>query len=497
MVLTDTESLPSHDQQWRNRYSNTLDHTTMFQKRVLMEKVNPSVDQTHDHSQWTTDDHVTKQLIYTDSPRPAEEGFEFNSSMLEEIRPRKMTRRSSCYQIGTSQTSLSSSEVEGKNVNNSLQRLNNDHDDQHGMSLITLLLESAVAISVDNLTEAHRMLLELSQYASPYASSCGERVVAYFAKSMSSRVINSWLGLCSPLTCYKTIHASFQVFNNISPFIKFAHFTSNQAILEAFQGKNRVHIIDFDIMHGLQWPPLFHILATRIEGPPHIRMTGMGPSSLELLTDTGNQLSLFAKRLGMSFEYQPLSRKIGVLQDLSNFNLRRGETLAIHWLQHSLYDATGPDLKTLKHIQDLNPKILTLVQQNISHNGSFLDRFVNSLHYYSTLFDSLGANFPSDDVSRYNVEHEFLFREMNNIMAIGGPGRSGEDKFKDWRNELLKSGLVQVEMSCNSMAQAQLIVNMFMDCIGYTLVQGDGSIRVGWKETSLYTASAWTSSSYI
>ncbi|PWA59612.1 transcription factor GRAS [Artemisia annua] len=360
-----------------------------------------------------------------------------------------------------------------------------------GLSLISTLFECAVAISVDNLGEAHRMVLELTQMASPYASSCGERVVAYFAKSMASRVVNSWLGFCSPLTNHKLIHGAFQVFNNISPFVKFAHFTSNQAILEAFQRRDRVHIVDLDIMQGLQWPALFHILATRMEGPPHVRMTGMG-TSMELLMETGKQLSNFAKRLGMSFEFHPVAKKFGDITDLSMLQIRRGDALAIHWLQHSLYDATGTDWKTMRLLQELNPRIITLVEQDISHGGSFLDRFVGSLHYYSAIFDSLGAFLPNDDNNRHRVEHSLIHREINNVLAVGGPGRSGEDKFKVWRHELGRNGFLQVPMSSNSLAQAQLILNMFPPTHGYSLVQVDGTLRLGWKETALYTASAWT-----
>lgn len=363
--------------------------------------------------------------------------------------------------------------------------------DEQEISLITLLLECAVAISVDNLTEAHRMLLELTQMGSPFGPSCGERVVAYFAKAMASRVMNSWLGICTPLINHKNIHSSVQVFNNISPFIKFAHFTSNQAILEAFNCRDRVHIIDLDIMQGLQWPALFHILATRIEGPPHIRMTGFG-SSMELLVETGKQLSTFARRLGLSFEFHPIAKKIGEI-DISFVPVRRGEALAVHWLQHSLYDATGPDWKTMRLLEELAPRVITLVEQEISLGGSFLDRFVGSLHYYSTIFDSLGASLPYDDASRHRVEHCLLHCEINNILAIGGPARSGEDKFRHWRSELAKHCFLQVPMSGNSMAQAQLILNMFPPSHGYRLVKGDGTLRLGWKDTSLYTASSWTS----
>ncbi|KAK9281616.1 hypothetical protein L1049_004519 [Liquidambar formosana] len=258
-------------------------------------------------SEWV--EHVTKQLI-EDLPETNTESMQaemtiaseenFIPSLLGDFRPRKMARRS--YHEGNGEDLQWSNEY-GANQTN-LSRL-----DEHGLSLITLLLECAVAISVDNLGEAHRMLLELTQMASPYGPSCAERVVSYFAKAMASRVINSWLGICSPLINHKSIHCAFQVFNNISPFIKFAHFTSNQAILEAFHRRERVHIIDLDIMQGLQWPALFHILATRIEGPPHVRMTGMG-TTMELLIETGKQLSVFAKRLGMSVRIPPDGKKI-------------------------------------------------------------------------------------------------------------------------------------------------------------------------------------------
>ncbi|KAK9149877.1 hypothetical protein Scep_008634 [Stephania cephalantha] len=372
------------------------------------------------------------------------------------------------------------------------------------LSLITHLLECAVAISVDNLGEAHRMLLQLSQMASPYGASCAERVVAYFAMAMSSRVMNSWLGICSPLINYKSIHYAFHIFNNVSPFVKFAHFTSNQAILESIHQTDKViHIVDLDIMQGLQWPALFHILATRLEGPPQVRMTGVG-NCMDLLLETGRQLSNFAKRLGMSFEFHPIAnnKKSGdfnIDDQYSAIQARRGEAVAVHWLRHSLYDATGPDWKTLRLIQRLSPRVITLVEQDIAHEGTFLDRFVRSLHYYSTVFDSLGAALSFDDPCRHRVEHGLFNREINNILAIGGPVRSGEEKLvSNWRRELGRGhgGIVQVPMSRNCMAQAQLILNMLPPTHGYSLVQEGGTLRLGWKHTSLYTASAWTCHSF-
>jgi hypothetical protein len=192
-------------------------------------------------------------------------------------------------------------------------------------------------------------------------------------------------------------------------------------------------------------------------------------------------------------EFYPIACKFGEVVDVSMLQIRPNETLAVHWLQHSLYDSTGPDWKTLRLVEELEPRIITLVEQDVNIGGSFLDRFVGSLHYYSTLFDSLGSYLHSDDANRNIVEHSLLSKEINNILAIGGPKRSGEEKFRLWRSELVASNsFEQVPMSANSMAQAQLILNMFSPAHGYSLSQVDGMLRLGWKDTSLYTASSWT-----
>jgi hypothetical protein len=63
-------------------------------------------------------------------------------------------------------------------------------EEAHGVRMITLLMDCAVAVSVGNLGNANRMLLELSQAT----SSCGNRLVAYFARAMAARLMSSWVG---------------------------------------------------------------------------------------------------------------------------------------------------------------------------------------------------------------------------------------------------------------------------------------------------------------
>lgn len=141
-------------------------------------------------------EQITKQLV-DDLPETAGSA-DILPSLSGDFRPRKATRRNYFDTVAAGNDQL-----QWSNINNEARvNVNSDHGrnrglsrvDEHGLTLITLLLECAVAVSVDNLGEAHRMLLELTQMGSPYGLSCAERAVAYFAKAMSSRVINSWLG---------------------------------------------------------------------------------------------------------------------------------------------------------------------------------------------------------------------------------------------------------------------------------------------------------------
>ncbi|XP_021776273.1 protein SCARECROW-like isoform X2 [Chenopodium quinoa] len=223
--------------------------------------------------------------------------------------------------------------------------------DEEGLHLLTLLLQCAEAVSADKFEDANKMLVEISEWATPFGTSA-QRVAAYFSEAMSARLVSSCLGIHTALPTiphYQKLVSAFQVFNGISPFVKFSHFTANQAIQEAFQREERVHIIDLDIMQGLQWPGLFHILASRPGGPPFVRLTGLG-TSMEALEATGKRLSDFAEKLGLPFEFIPVAEKVGNL-DLERLHVSKREAVAVHWLQHSLYDVTGSDTNTLYLLQ--------------------------------------------------------------------------------------------------------------------------------------------------
>ncbi|KAK8968164.1 Scarecrow-like protein 23 [Platanthera guangdongensis] len=367
--------------------------------------------------------------------------------------------------------------------------------ESRGLRLLSLLLHCAESVAIDNLSEALTLLPEISELASPFGSS-PERVAAYFADALHARILSSFLGAYSPLsfkplilTQTHRISRAFQLLNSISPLLKFSHFTSNQAIFQALESRDRVHIVDLDIMQGLQWPGLFHILSSRPRPIQSIRITGVGPA-IENLQSTGRRLADFAAGFGLPFDFTPIEGKIGDLTDLSHFCPRDpDEAIVVHWTQHCLYDVTGSDIAAAQILKSIRPLLVTVVEQDLGHGGDFLARFVEALHYYSALFDAIGDG-GAEGEERWEVERGILGGEIRNILAVGGPKRTGEVRIERWGDELRRVGFRPVSLSGSPAAQASLLLGM-VPWKGYTLVDEEGRLKLGWKDLSLLTASAW------
>ncbi|KAL3633830.1 Scarecrow-like protein 23 [Castilleja foliolosa] len=366
--------------------------------------------------------------------------------------------------------------------------------DAAGLRLLGLLLQCAECVTTGNLDDASQLLPEIAELSTPFGSSA-QRVGAYFADALSARFITSYLGAYSPLAApickprHQKLLSALQTYNSVAPLIKFSHFTANQAIQQALDGADHVHVIDLDIMQGLQWPGLFHILASKPRKIKSFKITGLGPCA-DLLTSTGSRLAEFASALDIPFQFHPLEGKIGNLKDLNQLNIRLGETVIVHWMHHCLYDITGSDLGALRLLSLIKPKLVTIVEQDLSHGGNFLGRFVEALHYYSALFDALGDGLGCESIERHTVEQQVFGGEIRNIVAVGGPKRTGEVNLERWGDEMGRAGFQSVSLAGNPAAQASLLLGMF-PWQGYTLVEENGCLKLGWKDLSLLTASAW------
>ncbi|KAI3784620.1 hypothetical protein L1987_43722 [Smallanthus sonchifolius] len=370
-----------------------------------------------------------------------------------------------------------------------------EHDS--GLQLVHLLLACAEAVAKDDFMSARKYLHHLNRVVSPLGDSM-QRVASCFTEALTARLAAT-LATKPPSSNPKfnpfppnamEILKIYQIVYQACPYIKFAHFTANQAIFEAFEAEERVHVIDLDILQGYQWPAFMQALAARPGGPPFLRITGIG-SSPEAVRETGRCLSELAHSLHVPFEFHPVGER---LEDLEPhmFNRRVGEALAVNSVNR-LQRVPGHCLgNLLAMIRDQAPNIVTIVEQEASHNGPyFLGRFLEALHYYSAIFDSLDATFPAESPQRAKVEQYIFAPEIRNIVACEGAERvMRHERLDKWRKIMEGKGFQGVPLSENAVTQSKILLSLY-SCDGYRLTEDKGCLLLGWQDRSILAASAW------
>lgn len=172
------------------------------------------------------------------------------------------------------------------------------------------------------------------------------------------------------------------------------------------------------------------------------------------------------------------------------FNRRVGEALAVNSVNRLHRVPSNSLLNLLAMIRDQAPNIVTLVEQEASQNGPyFLGRFLEALHYYSAIFDSLDATFPPESAQRAKVEQYIFAPEIRNIVACEGPERTERhERLEKWRKIMEGKEFKGVPLSANAMSK--ILLGLY-SCDGYRLTEDKGCLLLGWQDRSLIAASAW------
>ncbi|XP_051128863.1 scarecrow-like protein 18 [Andrographis paniculata] len=361
-----------------------------------------------------------------------------------------------------------------------------------------LLISCAELVSRSDLSAAHRLTAVLSSNSSPYGDS-SERLVHQFTKALSLR-ISRYAAATSFFPApasenEEVVQSSYLSLNQVTPFIRFSQLTANQAILEAIEGHQAIHILDFDIMHGVQWPPLMQAVAERYP-PPTLRITGTG-GDLEILRRTGDRLAKFAHSLGLRFQFHPLILlpNEDPISVTSSVVLLPDETLAVncvHYLHRLLKDRDRLHL-FLHRLKSMCPRVLAVAEREANHNHPiFLQRFVEALDHYAAVFDSLEATLPPTSRERLAVEQIWFGREIADIVAAEGESRKERhERFRSWEVMLRNSGFVKVPLSPFALSQAKLLLRLHYPSEGYHLHILNDSFFLGWQNHPLFSVSSW------
>ncbi|KAL1830107.1 hypothetical protein DCAR_0209516 [Daucus carota subsp. sativus] len=378
---------------------------------------------------------------------------------------------------------------------------NGDHD---GFELVSLLIACINAIDLKNIEGVNHFIAKLGELASPRGSSLS-RLTAYFTEALALRVARVWPHifyintLCELNSAEEESGTALRLLNQISPIPQFIHFTANEVLLRGFEGKDRVHIIDFDIKQGLQWPSFFQSLAYRNNPPSHVRITGIGESKQDLI-ETGERLAGFARALNLQFEFHPVVDRLEDVR-LWMLHVKEGECVAVNCifqLHKMLYDGSGGILMDFMGLlRSTNPTVVVMAEQEADHNCHRLEsRFYNSLKYYGAIFDSLDLCLPQDSLARIKIEEMFA-REIKNIISCEGRDRlERHENFGKWRKLMETGGFRNIGITDREFLQSRMLLKMYsFDNFRVEKQQGhlDGcsALTLNWSDQPLYTVSAW------
>ncbi|KAE8800093.1 hypothetical protein D1007_24375 [Hordeum vulgare] len=121
---------------------------------------------------------------------------------------------------------------------------------------------------------------------------------------------------------------AYSLFIASCPFDRTSYYFANQAILDVSQGKPRVHIVDFGISFGFQWPLMIQKFAQQEEGAPKLWITGIdvpqpGFLPCKMIEETGKRLADYANMFKVPFQYQGIAASRWKTIKIEDLNLTR------------------------------------------------------------------------------------------------------------------------------------------------------------------------------
>lgn len=374
-----------------------------------------------------------------------------------------------------------------------------------GMRLVQLLIACAEAVACRDKSHASMLLSELRSNALVFGSSF-QRVASCFVQGLADR--NAMVqpvgavGNMEPTMnimdfASEKMDEAFRLVYEICPHIKFGHFVANSTILEAFEGHSFVHVVDLGMSlglpHGHQWKGLIQSLANRSSHPVRrLRITGVG-LCVEKLQVIGEELEAYANSFGINLEFSVVEKNLENLHT-NDIKVYEEEALVVNsilQLHCVVKESRGALNSVLQMIHKLSPKVLVMVEQDSSHNGPFfLGRFMEALHYYSAIFDSLDVMLPKYDTKRAKIEQFYFAEEIKNIVSCEGPARvERHERVDQWRRRMSRAGFQGAPMKMVAQAKHWLSKNKV--CNGYTVVEEKGCLVLGWKSKPIVAASCW------
>ncbi|KAF8667528.1 hypothetical protein HU200_052724 [Digitaria exilis] len=374
------------------------------------------------------------------------------------------------------------------------------------VDLRTLLIHCAQAVATDDRRSATELLKQIKQHSSPQGDAT-QRLAHCFAEGLQARLAGTgsivYQSLMAKRTSAVDILQAYQLYMAAICFKKMVFVFSNRTIYNASLGKKKIHIVDYGIHYGFQWPCFLRHIACREGGPPEVRITGIdlpqpGFRPTQRIEETGRRLSKYAQEFGVPFKYQVIATSKMETIRAEDLNLDPEEVLIVNCIYQfkNLMDESvlieSPRDIVLNNIRKMQPHAFIHGVVNGSFSAPFfVTRFREALFYYSALFDVLDTTTPRDSNQRMLIEQNIFGRAALNVIACEGTDRvERPETYKQWQVRNQRAGLKQLPLNPDIV---QVVRNKVKECYhkDFVIDIDHHWLLQGWKGRILFAISTW------
>ncbi|MBA0836162.1 hypothetical protein Goarm_008397, partial [Gossypium armourianum] len=339
------------------------------------------------------------------------------------------------------------------------------------VDLGSLLTQCVQAVAVYDQRIATELLGKIRYYSSPYGDGT-ERLAHYFAKGLEIRLNGTRAPLFTQIPSNTTLATdvlkSHILYVSVCPFGRISNLFSNRNIEKLAEKATTVHVVDFGIAYGFQWPCLIHRLSTRSGGPPKLRITGIdfpqpGFRPAERIEATGRRLRRYCENVNVPFEFNAIAKRWETIR-AEELNIEKDELLVVNCME-------------------------LLMGITTSHSLSI--DFGRAFFHFSAMFDILEANVGGEDPDRLQLERETFGRDAINVIAYEGMERSDRpETYKQWQLRNQKAGFRQLSLEQNILNRARTVLKSDYHKDFDIEVDGKWMLQ-GWKGRVIHALSCW------
>ncbi|KAF3337253.1 scarecrow-like protein 9 [Carex littledalei] len=297
-----------------------------------------------------------------------------------------------------------------------------------------LLISCSHSIAANDYQVAKNIIKEIRKQASPNGD-WNQRHALVLANALEARLTGTGTEVYNQCIAKRMSTADIvkvqYLLMTVTPFMRCSYAVAKYTIIRSVKKACKLHIIDFGIDFGFQWPSLIQDLSEQKGSAVKLKITGIdfplsGFRPSERVEKTGQRLKEYARSFNVPFEYHGIASK---WEDISieDLKIENDELLIVNSMYRfrQLGDETValdcPRNRVLNLIRKIKPHLFIHGVVNGIFSPFFVTRFKQVMSHYASMFDILDTFIPRDNMVRHLIEREILAGQVINLIACEGP----------------------------------------------------------------------------